>query len=161
MANSSIIDDIKTKVVNILLTDPTIVKAMNVPYDDIDDLVGKNIFTFSQNPNVITDSETFITIQVHIPKSSTVSTTWVHPILEMWIISHNKHMKVLNMPRVRANRNDLLSQLIDEKLNGRDDFGYGQMFLQRNIEGVHPDNRDYLYRQLVFETKDLSKPVCR
>ena len=85
----------------------------------------------------------------------------VHPVLEIWIISHNKHMRVDNIPRVRANRNDFMSQLLDEKFNGSTEFGYGQMYLQLNTEGVHGDNSDYLYRRMVFVTKDLSRPVCR
>lgn len=171
MPNSSIVEDIKVKVQNELLHDELIIKtidAQDVEGDDVSELINTHIFTFAQNPNMIVSSGTFLTIQVHVPQFVSVSQSsnpanfkWVHPVLEIWIISHNQHMRVDNLPRIRANRNDFLAQLIDEKFNGRSGFGYGQLFLQMNIEGVHPDNSDYLYRRLLFVTKDLSQGVCK
>ena len=164
MPNSSIIDDMKTRVQDAILADPLLVKAIDakdVTEDNVADLIGTHIFTFAQNPNLVQSSETFLTIQVHIPQYNSPDYRWVHPVLEIWIISHNRHMRVDNIPRIRANRNDFISQLLDEKFNGSTDFGYGQMFLQLNNEGVHGDNSDFLYRRMVFVTKDLSRATCR
>lgn len=164
MPNSSIIDDMKTRVQDAILADPLLVKAIeakDVTEDNVADLIGTHIFTFAQNPNLVQSSETFLTIQVHIPQYNSPDYRWVHPVLEIWIISHNRHMRVDNIPRIRANRNDFISQLLDEKFNGSTDFGYGQMFLQLNTEGVHGDNSDFLYRRMVFVTKDLSRSTCR
>lgn len=164
MPNSSIIDDMKTRVQDAILADPLLVKAIDakdVTEDNVADLIGTRIFTFAQNPNLVQSSETFLTIQVHIPQYNSPDYRWVHPVLEIWIISHNRHMRVDNIPRIRANRNDFISQLLDEKFNGSTDFGYGQMFLQLNTEGVHGDNSDFLYRRMVFVTKDLSRSTCR
>lgn len=164
MPNSSIIDDMKTRVQDAILADPLLVKAIDakdVTEDNVADLIGTHIFTFAQNPNLVQSSETFLTIQVHIPQYNSPDYRWVHPVLEIWIISHNRHMRVDNIPRIRANRNDFISQLLDEKFNGSTDFGYGQMFLQLNTEGVHGDNSDFLYRRMVFVTKDLSRATCR
>lgn len=164
MPNSSIIDDMKTRVQDAILADPLLVKAIDakdVTEDNVADLIGTHIFTFAQNPNLVQSSETFLTIQVHIPQYDSPDYRWVHPVLEIWIISHNRHMRVDNIPRIRANRNDFISQLLDEKFNGSTDFGYGQMFLQLNTEGVHGDNSDFLYRRMVFVTKDLSRATCR
>lgn len=164
MPNSSIIDDMKTRVQDAILADPLLVKAIDakdITEDNVADLIGTHIFTFAQNPNLVQSSETFLTLQVHIPQYNTPDYRWVHPVLEIWIISHNRHMRVDNIPRIRANRNDFISQLLDEKFNGSTDFGYGQMFLQLNTEGVHGDNSDFLYRRMVFVTKDLSRSTCR
>lgn len=164
MPNSSIIDDMKTRVQDAILADPLLVKAIDakdVTEDNVADLIGTHIFTFAQNPNLVQSSETFLTIQVHIPQYNSPDYRWVHPVLEIWIISHNRHMRVDNIPRIRANRNDFISQLLDEKFNGSTDFGYGQMFLQLNTEGVHGDNSDFLYRRMAFVTKDLSRATCR
>lgn len=163
MPNSSIIEEVKVKVQNALLNDDLIVKAIDSTDTDPDnpsELIGTHIFTFAQNPHMIQTSGTYLTIQVHIPQYDTPDYRWVHPVLEIWIISHNRHMRVDNIPRIRSNRNDFLSQLLDEKFNGSTDFGYGQMYLQLNTEGVHGDNADYLYRRMVFVTKDLSRTVC-
>lgn len=164
MPNSSIIDDMKTRVQDAILADPLLIKAIDakdITEDNVADLIGTHIFTFAQNPNLVQSSETFLTLQVHIPQYNTPDYRWVHPVLEIWIISHNRHMRVDNIPRIRANRNDFISQLLDEKFNGSTDFGYGQMFLQLNTEGVHGDNSDFLYRRMVFVTKDLSRSTCR
>lgn len=144
-----------------ILADPILLKAIDVEFSEESELINTHIFTFAQNPKIIQSSSTYLTIQVHIPRGATSDNKWVHPILEIWIISHNKHMRISNISGVRANRNDFIAQLLDEKFNGSSDFGYGQMYLERNIEGVHPDNNDYLYRQMVFVTKDLNQGVCR
>ena len=67
-------------------------------------------------------------------------------------------MNVDNVPKVTENRNDYLSRLIDERLNGRDDFGIGKLKLISNIEGS--SQKDYLYRALVFQGLDLNDSLC-
>lgn len=78
-------------------------------------------------------------------------------------------MKVDNIPKVSDNRNDYISKLLDKKFNGRDVLGnskkdennlhlYGKLDLVANIEGAA--SRDFLYRQMIFETKDLNKSFC-
>lgn len=134
-------------------------------------LVYKHIFPYHQNPETITDTMTFITIQVHVPKpySYMRSKTWVAPNLEIWIFSHHSHMKVENIPKVSDNRNDYISKLLDKKFNGRDTLGnskkdennlhlLGKLELVANVEGAL--NRDFLYRQMVFETVDLNRSLC-
>ena len=68
-------------------------------------------------------------------------------------------MKVDNVPKINVNRNDYLSNLIDKKLNGRSDFGIGEVTLQSNIEGSY--QKDYLYRQMIFKCTDLNDSLCR
>lgn len=163
MPNSSIIDDIKTKVVNEIISDQLIVQAIDaegIDYENSFELIGSHIFTFAQNPNIIQTAGTYITIQVHIPQYNSPDYRWVHPVMEIWVITHNRHMRVNNIARIRANRNDFISQLLDEKFNGSNLFGFGQMHLQLNTEGVHGDNSDFLYRRMVFVTKDLSRSQC-
>ena len=84
------------------------------------------------------------------------------------IISHVDCMKVDNIPKIIANRNDYISELLDVKFNGRTILGlsddpnplklFGELSLVNNTEGSI--TKDYLYRQMVFETKDLNKSVC-
>ena len=134
-------------------------------------MVYKHIFPYHQNPETITETITFITIQVHVPKPYSYgrSKIWVAPNLEFWIFSHHSHMKVNNIPKIQDNRNDYISKILDKKFNGRDTLGgskndennlhlYGKLELLANIEGAY--NKDFLYRQLVFETVDLNKSLC-
>ena len=67
-------------------------------------------------------------------------------------------MNVDNVPKVTENRNDYLARLIDEKLNGRDDFGIGKLTLVSNVEGSY--QKDWLYRTLVFKGTDVNNSLC-
>ena len=163
MANSSIINKVKNKIIKEFIKDPEIIQAIGSSKITLPEkLIGTHIFDYQQNPNTINTVETFITIQVHIPESfykKDIYKTYVSPSIEIWIISHEKHMKVDNIPKVTSNRNDYLSELIDNKLNGRYDFGIGKLILCGNIEGSF--QIDYLYRKLIFETTDLNNSLCK
>ena len=78
-------------------------------------------------------------------------------------------MRVTNIPKVSENRNDYISKLLDVKLNGRNTIGvskndknnlhlYGKLKLTSNIEGTF--SKDFLYRRMIFETKDLNDSLC-
>ena len=161
MANSSIIGKAKNKIIKEFIKDKDIVLAIDSPTVKINEpekLIGTHIFNYHQNPNTINTVETFITIQVHIPTQIYRDNIYVKPTIEIWIISHEKHMRVDNIPKVNINRNDYLSQLIDIKLNGRSDFGVGKLSLISNVEGSY--QQDYVYRKMTFEGKDINNSLC-
>ena len=166
MANSSIIGKIKNKIVRDLINDPDIVAAIDCQIDgveDNEDLINRVIFDFNQNPYTLRDVQTFITIQVHIPEdrgfySNSDKRVYVKPTIEIWITSHEDHMRVKNIPKIIQNRNDYLSTLIDRRLNGRSDFGIGEIELKSNVETSYEQN--YLVRVMIFETKDLNNSLC-
>lgn len=162
MANSSIVGYAKNKIIKEFIKDQGIVDAIGCDKNDTGEkLVNTHIFNFNQNPNTMNDVQTFITVQVHIPQSygyGSSSTVYVSPTIEIWIISHEKHMNVDNVPKVTENRNDYLARLIDEKLNGRDDIGIGKLTLVSNVEGSF--QKDYLYRTLIFKATDLNNSMC-
>lgn len=160
MANSSIIDKAKNKIIKEFIKDKQIVEAIDSSnVTSPEKLVNTHIFNYHQNPNTINTVETFITVQIHIPQPFTVNDdAFVKPTVEIWIISHQKHMIVDNIPKVTANRNDYLSELIDIKLNGKLGFGIGTLKLRSNVEGSY--QQDYVYRKMVFETVDLNNSLC-
>lgn len=162
MANSSIIENAKNKIIREFIKDTDIVKAIDSSSStSAEKLIGTHIFDYHQNPNTINTVETFITVQVHIPESfyrSDSSSVFVMPVIEIWIISHEKHMVVNNIPKIKSNRNDYLSRLIDNKLNGKYDFGIGKLKLRSNVEGSYQQN--YVYRKLTFECTDLNDSLC-
>lgn len=163
MANSSIIDKAKNKIIKEFIKDKDIINAIDSSTAaSAEKLIGTNIFNYHQNPNTINTVETFITVQVHIPQSFSYyknsNSIYVKPTIEIWIISHEQHMIVDNIPKITANRNDYLSILIDNKLNGRSDFGINSLTLTSNIEGCYQQN--YLYRKMVFEGTDLNDSLC-
>lgn len=160
MANSSIIGKAKNKIIKEFIKDKEIVAAINSSeITSPEKLKGTHIFDYHQNPHTINTVETFITVQVHIHQPfSFEDKTFVKPTVEIWIISHEKHMVVDNVPKVTENRNDYLSRLIDNKLNGKSGFGIGKLNLTSNNEGAY--QQDYVFRKMVFECLDLNASLC-
>lgn len=165
MANSSIIRKAKNKIIKEFIKDPDIVAAINsseVKPNEPEKLIGKHIFNYNQNPHTLNIVGTFITVMVHIPESYYAdynsSQKFVKPTIEIWIISHEKHMIVDNVPKVTQNRNDYLSELIDKKINGKMGFGIGETKLKSNIEGAF--QQDYLFRKMIIQCTDLNTSLC-
>lgn len=165
MANSSIVGKAKNKIVKEFIKDQDIVAAINssdVKPNEPEKLINTHIFNYNQNPHTLNEVGTFITIQVHIPQSYyndyNASVTRVKPTIEIWIISHEKHMAVNNVPKVTQNRNDYLSELIDNKINGKSGFGIGETVLLSNIEGAF--QQDYLFRKMIFQCVDFNWSLC-
>ena len=165
MANSSIIRKAKNKIVKEFIKDPDIIAAIHsstVKSNEPEKLINTHIFNYNQNPHTLNIVGTFITIQVHIPQSyyndHNISSTRVKPTIEIWIISHEQHMNVDNVPKVTQNRNDYLSELIDKKINGKSGFGIGETMLLSNIEGSF--QQDYLFRKMIFQCTDLNWSLC-
>lgn len=163
MANSSIIGTAKNKIIREFIRDNDIVMAIGsqdvTSVDNAEKLIGTHIFNYNQNPNTLDKVGTFITVQVHIPKSYDRNKTFVNATVDILIISHEQHMFVDNVKKVTDNRNDYLSRLIDGKLNGRSGFGIGTLKLVSNLEGSF--QKDYLYRQMIFEATDLNESLCK
>jgi len=159
MSNSSVIGEAKNKIIREFINDDAIIKAINPTHLDCnEELVNKYIFNFHQNPTTVNDVKTFVTIQVHIPRQYSGSNILVDSNVEIWILSHEAHMKVSNISKVTENRNDYLSKLIDNKLNGTSLFGIGKLKLKSNIEGSY--QKDWLYRQMVFEVAEINDSLC-
>lgn len=172
MANSSIISKLKDKVITEIINDETFFYAINpsdLSVEDADLMTDKYLFRYNQNPNTLKIVGTFLTFQVQIPETFDDSNIWVAPILEIYVISHEGHMKVTNVPKITASRNDYIAQLLDQKFNGRRSIGgspkdennlhlYGKLTLVSDTEGAYAD--EYLYRHLVFETQDINDSFC-
>lgn len=159
MANSSIITKLKSDIIKEFIKDDSIVQAIDSPtVRSTEKLIGTHIFDYHQNPNTLNTAITFLTIQVHIPQDYNYDDSYINSVLEIWIISHEKHMIVNNIPKIKVNRNDYLSILIDKKLNGSTKYGIGKLKLSSNIEGSFQQN--YLFRKLTFTVKDLNNSLC-
>ena len=161
MANSSIISKAKNKIIKEFIKDEEIVNAIHsskISKDKPEDLINTHIFDYNQNPHTLNDVDTFITVEVSIPEPYYWEKTYVHPVVEIYIISHEKHMKVDNVPKITMNRNDYLSTLIDKKLNGKSGFGISELTLKSNVGGA--TQMDYLYRKMIFEGTDFNNSLC-
>lgn len=161
MANSLIVTQVKNAVVKDMLNDEEIIKALDAEeITDVEDLYGTHIFDYNYNKNTLQTSGTFITIQVNLPQPYRweASSIMIKAKLEIWIVSHVDHMKLKNIPKVKGNRNDYLSQLIDAKYNGTERFGVGECELISNEEMIYQP--DYVYRRLIFGIPNVNKSLC-
>lgn len=161
MANSFIVGDTKNQIIKDFIKDPAIIEAIDpdgITLKNSEELINRHIFNFAQNPFTINDVRTFITIQTNITNRHFANNRYVDSAIEIWIISHEDHMVVDNVPKVTENRNDYLSRLIDNKLNGSRKFGTGELVLTQNVEGAI--QKDWLYRKLVFEVEDINNSFC-
>lgn len=173
LANSKIISDLKSKVIQGLVNNDEIVKAIDSPDKDklgweplflLDTVATEEqgfkplIFREFKNPNLITDVCTFITVIVQIPQSLTSRRNEVEVNLEIGIYSHNKHMRVDNVSGVKDNRNDYLSMLIDSMFNSRDGNYGTDIKLESNTEGAF--NETFNYRRMVFSTRCVNTSNC-
>lgn len=159
MANSSIITNLKDKVIKEIANDEALFYAIDPDTSKVEnggDLPGTHIFKYNRNPETITASITFLTVMVDTI-SRDRNKTFVTPTLTLWIYSHNDHMDIKNIKGIKDNRNDYISKLLDLKFNGKSE-GIGTLRLVSNSEGTF--SKEYLYRRLVFETIDLSDSIC-
>lgn len=165
MAHSMVVSEMKAEAVKQLLNCDLFIDALDAQdVKDKNDLVGTHIFTYPLNPEYLTNPITFVTITVRIPKEYRNNKIWVHPVLQIHIVSHVKHMKIdTSQIKTCVNRNDFISQILDHLLNTKETnsrrFGFfGQLELQKNEEGVF--NKDWLYRYMEFETMDFDRALC-
>lgn len=90
MANSSIVSEIKKKVITEIIKDEGIFHAINSPDiqnpKNADQLVNTHLFRYNQNPNTMNKAITFLTFQVHLLKPY-MNNTLIKAQLEIYIIS--------------------------------------------------------------------------
>lgn len=158
MANSTIISEFKEKIISAIAHDNILFYAFDAKdCENGGDLINTHIFNYNKNPETIIEAITFLTIMVHT-KARDRNRSFVTPTLEIWIYSHNDHMK-MDSKVTKDNRNDYISMLLDDKFNGSTEYGgIGKLNLIINEEGNF--NPKFLYRRLVFETIDINDSFC-
>lgn len=161
MANSISISDFKLKIVDAIAHDDTLFYAFDAKgCENGGDLINTHIFKYNKNPETITEAITFMTIMVHTRTNSNRNRDYafIIPTLEIWIYSHNDHMK-MDSKITKDNRNDYISMLLDTKFNGSTEYGgIGKLMLTLNQEGTF--NQKFLYRRMIFETIDVNASFC-
>lgn len=158
MANSTIISELKERVVMAIAKDDNLFYAIDAPdCENGGDLINKHIFRYNKNPDTITQTITFLTVMAHT-KANARNKDFVIPTLEIWIYSHDAHMR-MDSKITKDNRNDYISKLLDDKFNGSSEYGgVGRLNLVSNTEGTF--NSKFLFRRLIFETIDVNDSFC-
>lgn len=156
MPNSSPIREWKNKIISDLHKDEHFLKVLDVTEDEREDLSYKRIFPFFYNPDVITDVNTYIMIEIDVRSNNRVK-LYSYPVITFTVLCHQDDMQ-LNLTGISATKADYLAELIDRKYNGAKGFGIGKLELRSNIAGSL--NEKFRYRQLTFYGVDLNDGLC-
>lgn len=154
MAKSKCIRQFKNKIMSELSQDEEIVNALGLNDDESpDDLVWVRLFPHMFVPSTEQIVKTYLLVEIDIPErrtryGSSDSNIWVHPTIVFYVLTHQEDMH-MNMVGESGTRMDYLAELIEEKYEGRQDFGAGVLQLKSDTAGSV--NTTYRFRQLVFE----------
>lgn len=154
MAKSKCIRQFKNKIMSELSQDEEIVNALGLNDDESpDDLVWVRLFPHMFVPSTEQIVKTYLLVEIDIPErrtryGSSDSNIWVHPTIVFYVLTHQEDMHI-NMVGESGTRMDYLAELIEEKYEGRQDFGAGVLQLKSDTAGSV--NTTYRFRQLVFE----------
>lgn len=158
MPKSKCIREWKNKIVSELSQDDEIIDALGLNDDESpDDLVWKRIFPHYFVEKTEESVKTYLLVEIDIPErraryGSSESNIWVHPTIVFYVLTHQEDMH-MSMVGESGTRMDYLAELIEEKYEGRQDFGVGTLQLKSDTAGSV--NTTYRYRQLVFEAVDV------
>lgn len=157
MPKSKCIREWKNKIVSELSQDDEIINALGLNDDESpDDLVWKRIFPHYFVEKTEESVKTYLLVEIDIPErrtryGSSESNIWVHPTIVFYVLTHQEDMH-MNMVGESGTRMDYLAELIEDKYEGRQDFGVGMLQLKSDTAGSI--NNTYRFRQLVFEAVD-------
>lgn len=163
MAKSRCIRAFKNKIMAELSQDDDIINALGLnPDESPDDLVWVRYYPHDYIPQTEEVVKTYITVEIDIPErrsryGNSESNIWVHPYIVFRVLTHQEDMR-LNLIGESGTRMDYLAELIEDKYEGRQDFGVGELQLKSDMAGSV--NTTYRYRQLVFEAVDLDDGLC-
>ena len=162
MGRSSCIRAWKNRIISELSQDDEIINALGLnPDESPDDLVWKRIFPHYYVEKSESVVKSYILIEIDIPEKrsrygGSDSSIWVHPTIIFYVLTHQEDMH-MDLVGESGTRMDYLAELIEEKYEGRQDFGVGTLQLKSDIAGSV--NTTYRFRQLVFEAVDVDG-VC-
>ena len=152
----------KNQIMSELSQDDEIINALGLnPDENPDDLAWVRFFPHEWIPTTEQDVKTYILFEIQLPEErvrygQTPSPIYSHPIIVFSVLTHQEDMK-MNLVGESGTRMDYLAELIENKYQGRQDFGVGTMQLKSDIAGSV--NTTYRFRQLVFEAVDVNG-VC-
>jgi len=162
LARSKIIREYKNKIISELSQDDEIIRGLGLnDGESEDDLIWVRLMPHRYVPNTQESVKSYITVEINIPQrrlryGESSSNIWTHPYIIFNIIVHQDDMK-LNLVGESGTRMDYLAELVEDKYDGRQDFGVGTLSLISDVAGDVNDT--YRVRELVFEAVDVSG-VC-
>ena len=162
MSKSSCIRAYKNKIMSELSQDDEIINALGLnPDESEDDLIWTRLFPHLWIPSTEEEVKTYVLVEINIPErrqryGSNSSSIWTYPVIIFNVLTHQDDMR-MNIAGESGTRMDYLSELIEDKYSGRQDFGVGTLQLKSDVAGSV--NNTYRFRELIFEAVDVDG-VC-
>ena len=163
MAKTKCIRSFKNKIMSELSQDEDIIEALGLNSDESpDDLIWVRLFPHEYVPQTEEDVKTYIFVEINIPENrnrynDSENDLVVRPIIIFCVLTHQDDMR-MNLIGESGTRMDYLSELIEDKYDGREGFGVGVLKLKSSIAGSV--NTTYRFRELVFNAVDLDDGLC-
>lgn len=160
MATQLPISIYKNTIINTLLKNDKIVKALNYDFPNFlelgevenpSNLVYQNIFPYKHVPKIQEDAKTFITMSFAIQWDKKNKQTLRGVDLYIYVFTHQNLQKT----EYGAVRTDFIVNEIDKELNGSKCFGVGKLFLSEMFEYQMAES-EYNGHTLKYETIDLN-----
>ena len=162
MARSKCIRNWKNKIVSELAQDERIIEALGLNEDEsADELVWNRIFPHYYIPATQESVKTYILVEINLPErrvryGDSPYGIYTHPTIIFHVVVHQNDMQ-LNMAGESGTRMDYLAELIEDKYEGRLDFGVGILNLKSDL--ALNLNDTFRVRELIFEAVDANG-VC-
>ena len=143
--------DYKNQFMSGILTNPEIVRLIdeNVSVENAEELVYKNVFPLEYLPETLSDGRTFVCIDVDV--QSSVSKTFLIPIIYVWVFSHRSRLR---LPEGGVRIDKLCSEICKE-MNGSRLYSLGELNLS-SIKRFAPVT-DYQGRMMTFIGKEFNR----
>lgn len=148
--SSKTIIKFKRKLASVFINDERVVELINNDKAEVpEDLIYKNIFDFIRVPEAPEEQLNYICYRVYMPEVYQGSSLYQKLIIEIYVIAHQGEM----ITDEGATRIDLLSEEIEQLLNGHTGFGKKPLELISNEEeGVGQNHR---CRVLRYEAQEV------
>lgn len=164
MGKGEEIIDYKNMVINDILynkEDETlsndIVMAINPQYiNNKQGLIYKHIFPYPRIPETQTETCSYITITVDMPRVSTKNYFFKDMLITVRVIVHQDLMKMEK--EFSASRSDYIGALINKILNQNKNYGNTPLEYVSDVESILLDK--FFVRELRFRCNELNKVRC-
>ena len=159
MAKTSPITRYKKKLITSIVNSPDLISFVNDNYVDSgecidsDELIYKQIFPFYYVPDTQTKAQSYVMIKVN--GLGVKNKIYNKAEVFVCVASHQDIMQTKD----GGTRIDLMSEIVEELFNGRDDFGFGEMELKYNMEDEI--NTTHRCRILKFMVEDFDSDACK
>lgn len=143
----------KYKVIRALLSSPDICEALlgdNLT-DDVSSLEYTRIFPYLHLKNTPDEVIPYLCVETDVPELQ--SGTMKSMRITVWVLCHKNCMAYSKTGYI-GTRTDILSDMIERRLNDSYEFGIGKLHLDSAVH-LNNTNEHYYGRQLIFSVPDF------